>query len=77
MKGYAMCLAVPAKILSVTKTVAEVEMSGVKRRIDVHLVEGVKKGDYVLVHAGFGIEKIDEQEAKRTMKLLKKVSFGE
>ncbi|MGE5307803.1 MAG: HypC/HybG/HupF family hydrogenase formation chaperone [Deltaproteobacteria bacterium] len=72
-----MCLAVPGKILSIDKTIAEVELSGVVRKVDIRLVDGVKAGDYVLVHAGFGIEKIDEKEAKKTLKLLKQVSFGE
>jgi len=70
-----MCLAVPAKIISITKTVAIADMSGVKRQVDVRLVDGVKPGDYVLVHAGFAIEIIDAKEAKKTMKLLKVVSF--
>lgn len=72
-----MCLAVPAKIISIDKTTAEVDMSGVTRTIDIRLAGGVRIGDYVLVHAGFGIEKIDKKEAKKTLKLLKKVSFGE
>jgi len=71
-----MCLAVPAKITKVFKTVADVDMSGVKRQIDVRLVGKVKPGDYVLVHAGFAIEKINAKEAKETLKLLKIVSFG-
>lgn len=70
-----MCLAVPAKIISIRQTAAEVDMSGVKRQVDVRLVDGVKPGDYVLVHAGFAIEIIDAKEAKKTMKLLKVVSF--
>jgi hydrogenase expression/formation protein HypC len=51
-------------------------MAGVKRSVDVRLVPGVKAGDYILVHAGFGIEKIDKKEAAKTLKLLKDVSFG-
>lgn len=70
-----MCLAVPAKIISIVKTAAVADMSGVKRQVDVRLVDRVKPGDYVLVHAGFAIEIIDAKEAKKTMKLLKVVSF--
>lgn len=71
-----MCLAVPVKITRITGTTAEVDMAGVKRSVDVRLVAGVKAGDYILVHAGFGIEKIDKKEAAKTLKLLKRVSFG-
>jgi hydrogenase expression/formation protein HypC len=68
-----MCLAIPAKILSIDKTTGLADISGVTRNIDLRLVAGVKTGDYVLVHAGFGIEKIDEKEARKTLKLLREI----
>jgi hydrogenase expression/formation protein HypC len=68
-----MCLAIPAKILSIDEQAAEAEMSGVTRTIDVRLVPGCRAGDYVLVHAGFAIEKIDGKQAKKTLKLLKEI----
>jgi len=72
-----MCLAVPVKVRSIDKDRAEVEMSGASRTVDIRLLTGVKKGDYILVHAGFGIEKLDAKEARKTLKLLKHVTFGE
>lgn len=58
-----MCLAVPAKILSIDKKIAEIESMGVKKEIDITLVPDARKGDYVLVHAGFAIQIIDKNEA--------------
>ncbi len=70
-----MCLAIPVKITKITGTLAEVDMAGTKRQADVRFVEGVAPGDYVLVHAGFAIEKIDEKEARATLELLHKVYY--
>ncbi|HRZ14257.1 MAG TPA: HypC/HybG/HupF family hydrogenase formation chaperone [Candidatus Omnitrophota bacterium] len=70
-----MCLAIPAKIIRTSGSQALADMSGVRRPVDVRFLENVKKGDYVLVHAGFAIEKIDPKEARETLKLLKSVSF--
>jgi len=70
-----MCLAIPVKVSKIKGTLAEVDMAGVKRQADIRFLEGVKAGDYVLVHAGFAIEKIDEKEARETLKLLKDITF--
>jgi hydrogenase expression/formation protein HypC len=72
-----MCLAVPVKVRKIDKNTAQVDMAGATRTVDIRLLDGVRKGDYILVHAGFGIEKINAKEAKETLKLLKYVSFGE
>lgn len=58
-----MCLAVPARITKLNKNIAEVESLGVKKEIDVSLVPDVNVGDYVIVHAGFAIQLIDEEDA--------------
>ncbi len=58
-----MCLAIPAKITRITKNIAEVETMGVKKEVDITLVPEVKKGDYVIVHAGFAIQAVEEEEA--------------
>jgi len=50
-----------------------VEAGGVKREVSLHLVEGVEVGDYVIVHAGFAIQKLDEKEAEETLRLLKEM----
>jgi hydrogenase expression/formation protein HypC len=69
------CLAIPVKVIKINKNLAEVDMAGVKRQVDVRFLEDVRVGDYILVHAGFAIEKIDEQEAAETLKLLKDITF--
>ena len=68
-----MCLAVPMKIITIEGFSATVEASGVSREINLRLLEDAKVGDYVLVHAGFAIEKIDEQEAKETLELMQQI----
>ena len=70
-----MCLAIPVKITSIKGTRAEVDMAGARRDADIRFLEGLKEGDYVLVHAGFAIEKIDEKEAAATLELLKDITF--
>lgn len=72
-----MCLAIPVKITKLDGTRAEVDMGGVKRDADVRFVDDVKVGDFVLVHAGFAIEKIDEKEAKETLDLLKDIYYDQ
>jgi hydrogenase expression/formation protein HypC len=64
-----MCLAIPAKVLSLKKDRAQVDFGeGVLREINVALVS-VKIGDYVLVHAGYAIQVLDEKEALETLRL--------
>lgn len=65
-----MCLAIPAQVVSIDEMIAKVDMMGNERTVGTHLVPEVKVGDYVLVHAGFAIEIIDEQIAKETEELL-------
>jgi hydrogenase expression/formation protein HypC len=70
-----MCLAIPVKVVKVKGKLAEVDMSGVKRQADIRFLEHIKPGDYILLHAGFAIEKIDEKEAQETLKLLKDIYY--
>lgn len=70
-----MCLAIPGKIIGISsdKKHAMVDYGdGTKRQANISLVK-VKKGDYVLVHAGFAIEILDEDEAKKTLELFKEM----
>jgi hydrogenase expression/formation protein HypC len=68
-----MCLAIPAKVLSINKNSANVDFGeGVEREINVALVD-VKVGDYVLVHAGYAIQVLDEKEARETILLWKQI----
>ncbi len=68
-----MCLAVPAKILSIDGLEAEVEFGGIHRIISIQLMPDVQVGQYVLVHTGFAIGVVDEQEALETLELLKQM----
>ncbi len=65
-----MCLAVPAKLLSVDGGTGIAELGGVKREVGIQFVPEAKQGDYVLLHAGFAIQVVDEVEAKKTMAIL-------
>jgi hydrogenase expression/formation protein HypC len=69
-----MCLAVPAKVLTISGATATVDMMGNTTTADISLLEGVTIGDYVMVHAGFAIQKYDEEEAKITLDLLKEIA---
>uniref|UniRef100_UPI0032175E52 HypC/HybG/HupF family hydrogenase formation chaperone n=1 Tax=uncultured Draconibacterium sp. TaxID=1573823 RepID=UPI0032175E52 len=68
-----MCLSVPAKILSVEGDRARVSLGGAEYNAALNLVDNVKVGDYVLLHSGFAIQKIDEKEAMETIRLLNEV----
>ncbi len=73
-----MCLGIPMKVVEVENgETAVVEMSGVRRQIGLTLLEGVEVGDWVLLHAGFAISKLDEEQAAETLALLKEGGFIE
>ena len=73
----AMCLAIPAKVLGIKDCVAQVDFgSGVSREVNVMLVEA-KVGDYVLVHAGYAIQVLDEKEAQETLRLWNEILEAE
>jgi hydrogenase expression/formation protein HypC len=69
-----MCVAVPALVISLKGTEAEVDIEGVRRKTSVYLTPEAKVGDYVLMHAGFAIRVIDLKEAQETIALLKEIS---
>lgn len=64
-----MCLAIPMKITSIKGEFAQVETGRLKRTINIQLLSSAKIGDYVIVHAGFAIQKLDSEKAKETLKL--------
>ncbi len=68
-----MCLGVPGKIIEITRNVAKVDVGGFLRVISIELCPGVSIGEYVLIHTGFAIQKVDEKEAQETLELLKKM----
>lgn len=55
-----MCLAVPAKIISVQDKYAYAETMGIRQKINIQLIDAPMPGDHILIHAGFAIEKIDD-----------------
>lgn len=70
-----MCLAVPGQILKLTNDDnAIVNMLGAQREVSLRLTPDAASGDYVLVHAGFAIQVIDEQEAAETLQLVEELS---
>ena len=69
-----MCIGVPVKIIKINGSEALVELDGVQQWINIDLVPEVEKGNYVLLHAGCAIQKVNEKEAKRTLNLLKKLN---
>lgn len=72
-----MCLAVPMKVTALEGAVATVQEAGVRKRARVDLVEGVQVGDYVIVHAGIAIERLDPAEARETLRLFEEMLGGE
>lgn len=68
-----MCLGIPAKVIAINELLATVDMMGNERDIGIHFVPEVAVGDYVLVHAGYAMEIIDEDVAKETEELLLEV----
>lgn len=69
-----MCLAIPAKIVELTYPEATVTIGGVARRARMDLLPEVSVGDYVIVHAGFAIQRLDEKEALETLHLLSEIA---
>ena len=65
-----MCLAIPTLIKSIEGTAARAEIGGVERTISLALTPEARVGDYVLVHTGFAISVVDEDEAQETLRLL-------
>ena len=70
-----MCVAVPAEIVEIKEfDVAVIDIGGARKNVSLMLIDGVEVRDFVLVHAGFAIDKIDEQEAQTTMALLEELA---
>ena len=65
-----MCLAIPAQVVTLLPDdMATVELSGVRKEISLALVDGIEVGDYVIVHVGYALQKLDPAEAERTLQL--------
>jgi hydrogenase expression/formation protein HypC len=64
-----MCLAIPGRIVEKEEYLATLEINGVRRQASLMLLPEAEVGDFVLLHAGFAVQRIDEQEAKETLAL--------
>jgi hydrogenase expression/formation protein HypC len=69
-----MCIAVPSKIISMDNQMAVVEVDGVRRETSLMLVPEAVVGDYVIVHAGFAIQVLDEMAARETLALIREAA---
>ncbi len=70
-----MCLAIPAQVVELPSVdTAIVDLSGVRKEISLALVDGVNVGDYVIVHVGFALSKLDTDEAEKTLALFAEMS---
>jgi hydrogenase expression/formation protein HypC len=74
-----MCLAIPARItaIDVTTDTAKVALGAIRKEISLALVEDASVGDYVLVHVGYALNKISEEEAQRTLELIAEMGLLE
>lgn len=72
-----MCLAVPARILTVHGAEGDADIGGIVRRIGLAMTPGAGVGDHVLVHAGYAIAVLDEQEARESLELIRQLSGSE
>jgi hydrogenase expression/formation protein HypC len=73
-----MCLAIPGKIVEIVDAenhLAKVEVGGVRRNVNIGMLdqENTRVGDYVLIHVGFAMSKVDEVEAKETLRILEEL----
>jgi len=70
-----MCLAIPARIEQLlAEDSAIINLGGVRKEVSLALVDDIKVGDYVIVHAGYALQKLDEEEAARTLELFAEMS---
>jgi hydrogenase expression/formation protein HypC len=69
-----MCLSIPMQLLEIQDSIGTVDVQGVKRDVDISLVQPIQIGDYVLIHAGFALSKIDTNEALRTIEFFKEMT---
>jgi hydrogenase expression/formation protein HypC len=69
-----MCLAIPSKIVKIEDKIGVIDVEGVQKEVSLLLIEDPRIGDYVIVHAGFAIQKIDEAEANESLKILREMA---
>jgi len=69
-----MCLAVPARVIEISEGVGRVDLAGVVREVSFMLLPDARVGDYILLHAGYALQKVDEAEAEETIRLLAEIA---
>lgn len=69
-----MCLSIPARIVEISGNIADVSVGGTIIKAGLQMVEDTEVGDYILLHAGFAIQKISEEDALETLKLLNELN---
>jgi len=69
-----MCLAIPSKIVKIEDNMATIDVEGVQRKVSLLLLEDAMVGEYVIVHAGFAIQRIEEAAAMETLNLLREAA---
>ena len=69
-----MCLAIPSKIIAINDQMGVIDVAGVKREASLLLLEEPRVGDWVIVHAGFAIQKIDEAAAEESLRYLREAA---
>lgn len=72
-----MCLAIPMNVKEINGNMGVVESHGVRREVGLMLMDDLKVGDWVLIHAGFAISKLNREEAEETLALLREVALLE
>lgn len=70
-----MCLSIPAKVLAIDGNMADVSVGGTVFKAGLQMVENIREGDYVLLHTGFAIQKISEEEALETLRILNEMKM--
>jgi len=68
-----MCVAVPGKVISITEKTAVLDFMGIQKEASIELLKDIQIGDYLLVHAGCAIQKIDRNEASEIIQLFKEI----
>ncbi len=69
-----MCLAIPSKIVEINDNMGTIDVAGVRREASLLLLEDPQVGDWVIVHAGFAIQKIDEATARESLRYLREAA---
>ena len=70
-----MCLAIPVQIKSIEGSEAEVEFGGITQKISVFLTPEARVGDYILLHTGYAISVLDEEEAQETLRIFEEIAL--